>query len=452
MLEPKPTSVRCSSCGVPSNVAIRTVIDTRHDPQGKILLVSGQLNHFTCPHCGTFNTVKTPILYHDPQKELLIAFIPQEIGIQQNTDEEKIIGELLNELTSALPKEEFRGYMFSPKRSLTLQGLINQILEADGITPEMLAAQQKRVDLIQVLMETEADKRADIIKEHDEQIDEEFFGTFSTMGTRLMQSGQPQLAAMLDQVQAALLEHSTFGQDLVTQQRKQQEVIEAVTQDIDTLGEDADKKDFIQLLWSYRDDHEKVQAMVGLIRPLFDYEFFQMLAGQIGKAPVADRPKLEALRDQVYQLTQSIDERSRAVMQQLAGLLQSIASSPNPEQMIRDNMNLIDDNFMLILNLNIQESEKRGDQQTLDRLREIHEIALRLLREQMTPELQFVNDLLNIDNDNDVIAELQQQAPEYADVLLDVLDAVQEIVTAQGQAAVVDRIQFIKTEAQKILS
>lgn len=452
MLEPKPTPVRCSSCSVPSQAEIRTVIDTNHDPQGKMLLLSGQLNSFTCPNCGTLNTVKTPILYHDAEKELLIAFIPQEIGIQKNMDEEKIVGDLLNELTTALPKEDFRGYMFNPKRSLTLQGLTNQILEADGITPEMLQQQQQRVDLIQTLMETDADKLQAVIQDHDEQIDEDFFGTFSTMGARLMQAGQPELAAILDQLQSALLEYSTTGQELVAREQKQQETIEAVSQDIEALGEDAEKKDFIQLLWSYRDDDEKVQAMVGLMRPLFDYEFFQMLAGQVGNVSEEERPKLETLRDNVYQLTQTIDEQSRAVMQQLASVLQTIATSPNPEQMIRENLGVIDDNFMMILNLNLQESQKRGDQETFARLQEIHEIVVRVLRDQMQPELRFVNDLLSIEDDTALIAELEQQAPEFGDALFDVLDAVQEIVTAQGQVEVVERLRFIKIEAQKILN
>ena len=452
MLEPKPTPVRCSSCGVPSQAEIRSVIDIKHDPQGKMLLLSGQLNSFTCPNCGTVNTVKTPILYHDAAKELLIAFVPQEIGIQKNMDEEKIVGDLLNQLTSALPKEEFRGYMFNPKRSLTMQGLTNQILEADGITPDMLKAQQKRVDLIQTLMETDPTRLATVIKEHDEQIDDDFFGTFSTMSSRLMQAGQPELATILDQLQVALLEHSTVGQELVAQQDKQQETIQAVSQDIEALGEDAEKKDFIQLLWSYRDDDDKVQAMVGLIRPLFDYEFFQMLAGQVANLPEEERPKLEALRDQVYQLTQAIDEQSRAVMQQLASVLHTIATSPNPEQMIRENLGVIDDNFMMILNLNLQEAEKRGDQETLARLQEIYEIVVRVLREQMQPELRFVNDLLSIEDDTTLIGELQQQAPVYGDTLLDVLDAVQEIVLAQGQTDVVERLQFIKAEVHKIIS
>jgi len=452
MLEPKPTPVRCSSCSTPSQAEIRTVIDTQHDPQGKMLLLSGQLNSFTCPNCGTLNNVKTPILYHDAEKELLIAFIPQEIGIQQNMDEEKIVGDLLNELTAALPKEDFRGYMFNPKRSLTLQGLTNQILEADGITPEMLQQQQKRVDLIQTLMETDADNLPTVIKDHDDQIDEDFFGTFSTMGSRLMQSGQPELASILEQLQTALLEHSTMGQELIAREQKQQETIEAVSQEIEALGEDADKKDFIQLLWSYRDDEEKIQAMVGLIRPLFDYEFFQMLAGQVGNISEEDRPQLEALRDKVYQLTQTIDEQSKAVMQQLAGVLQTIATSPNPEQMIRENLGVIDDNFMMILNMNLQESQKRGDQETFARLQEIHGIVVSVLREQMQPELRFVNDLLSVEDDTALIAELQQHAPEFGDALFDVLDAVEEIVAGQGQVAVVERLRFIKSEAQKILS
>ena len=239
-------------------------------------------------------------------------------------------GDMLNELTSALPKEDFRGYMFNPKRSLTMQGLINQILEADGITQEMLDAQKTRVDLIQDLIEAEDEQRQALIREHDEQIDEEFFATFSAMGSQLAQSGQSQWTTIFEQLQIDLLEHSSFGKDVSERQQAQQATLEAVSGDIEKLGESATKQDFVKLLWDYRDDDEKVQAMVGLIRPLFDYEFFQLLAGQIGKAPSDDRAKLEALRDRVYELTQSIDEQSREMMQQLAQVLQAIVNSPDP--------------------------------------------------------------------------------------------------------------------------
>lgn len=452
MLGPKPTPVRCSSCGTPSNAEIRTVIDAQHDPEGKVMLVSGQLNTFSCPNCGSMNTVKTPILYHDAENELLIAFVPQEIAMQQNTDEEKLIGDMLNELTTALPKEDFRGYMFNPKRTLTMDGLINQILEADGITPEMLEQQQKRVDLIQKLIETEPNNREAVIKANDDNIDEEFFATFATMASRLAQSGQQQLTALMQQVHNDILTHSSFGQEIAEQEKKQQETVEQVTQDIDDLGEEADKKDFVKLLWSYRDDDEKIQAMVGLVRPLFDYEFFQLLASQVGKAPAEEREKLEGLRDRVYELTQSLDEQSRNAMQQLAQVLQAIVNSENPEQLIRQNINIIDDNFMMILQVNMQQAEQQGDQQTLARLQEIHQILVNVLRENMQPELRLVNDLLNIEDDDELIAELKKQAPQYKDTLLDFIDAVHQVVTSQGQKPVMTRVAFIKSEAEKILS
>ena len=120
--------------------------------------------------------------------------------------------------------------------------------------------------------------------------------------------------------------------------------------------------------------------------------------------------------------------------------------------MIRENLGIIDDNFMMILNVNLQEAEKRDDQQSLSKLREIHEIVVGILREQMQPELRFVNDLLSVEDDHEVIAELEKQAPQYGDALLDILDAVQEIVTAQGQTPVMNRIQFIKDEAKKVLN
>jgi len=452
MLEPKPTPVRCSSCGTPSNIPIRTVIDTNYDPEGKVLLVSGQLNSFNCPNCGTLNNVKTPILYHDAEKELLIAFVPQEIGMQQHMDEEKIVGDLLNELTTALPKEDFRGYMFNPKRTLTMQGLINQILEADGITPEMLQQQQKRVDLIQKLIETEPDKRETIVQEHDDEIDDEFFATFAAMASRLAQSGQPQLSQLMQMVYEDILAYSTFGKSIAEEQQKQQETVETVVADIEELGEDAEKRDFVKLLWSYRDDDEKVQALVGLVRPVMDYEFFQLIAGQIGKAPADEREKLETLRDRVHELTQSIDNQSRDMMQQLAQVLQQIVNNPNPEQLIRDNIGIIDDNFMMIVQVNMQQAQERGDQVMYDRLVEIHEILVRVLRERMQPELRLVNDLLNIDDDNELITELQKQAPQFKDTLLDFIDAVHEVVTSQGQIPVMNRIEFIRTEAEKILT
>ena len=95
--------------------------------------------------------------------------------MQQRGREEKIVGDLMNQLTRNLPKEDFRAYMFNPKRALTLQGMIEQILEADGITKEMIAERQKLVALTQEFVQANPDDLPRMVQEHDDKIAEEFF-------------------------------------------------------------------------------------------------------------------------------------------------------------------------------------------------------------------------------------------------------------------------------------
>ncbi|MFN8450295.1 MAG: hypothetical protein U0521_17340 [Anaerolineae bacterium] len=44
-----------------------------------------------------------------------------------------------------LPQQSMKGYLFQPRRALTMQGLIEQVLQADGVTPEMIGEQRARV-------------------------------------------------------------------------------------------------------------------------------------------------------------------------------------------------------------------------------------------------------------------------------------------------------------------
>ena len=143
MSQPTRTTLQCSNCGTPNPTTLRRIIDVQKDPQGKIALLNGQINQFQCQNCGQVNSVSSPLLYHDASKEMLIAFVPMDVAMRQGSNEEQMVGQLMNDLTASIPKEEFRSYMFNPKRALTMKGLIEQVLEADGVTPEMMAEQQE---------------------------------------------------------------------------------------------------------------------------------------------------------------------------------------------------------------------------------------------------------------------------------------------------------------------
>lgn len=445
-------TIRCTQCGQPVNMLVRTVIDAQHDPEGKSLLLNGRLNTTQCANCGFLNRVVAPLLYHDASKQLLVANIPGEV--LRGQPEEKVVGELMNELTRNLPKEQFKAYMFNPKRSLTLQGLIDQVLAADGITPEMVEAGKKRVDLLQKFIEAPSEEALKtLITENDSEINTALFQTMTLMAQRMIQDGRNDIAGRLVMIQDYLLEHSTFGQQVAQQQAQQEQIVQGVAQEVQNLGENATRADFITLVKQYAEDDIKLQALVGLVRPAFDYQFFQEFTQSIGQAPAAERAHLEKARDRLVQLTETIDQQMQQTVRQAAQFLQVLLNSPNPDEMMEENIDLLDEDFMGVLTVNIQEAERRQNLPAASRLKAIYEKAVELLKSQMSPELRFLNDLLSVEDDNTMRQMITERGGVFQKTaLLEMVKAVEQILQAQGQAAALGRLGQIRAEITQRLT
>ena len=63
---------RCRHCGTEAEIPAYNIINVRENPEIKEQLLEGKLFIWTCPHCGTDNLVRYPLLYHDPDQKLLI--------------------------------------------------------------------------------------------------------------------------------------------------------------------------------------------------------------------------------------------------------------------------------------------------------------------------------------------------------------------------------------------
>lgn len=445
MTSPNTQTIRCASCGNPMPAPVRSIVDAQQDPQGKALLISDQMNKFQCPNCGTMNVVDAPLLYHDATKEMLIAYVPMGVSAQQGKSDERIIGDLMNMLTANLPKDQFKAYMFNPKRALTMNGLIDQVLEADGISPEMMAEQRARVDLIQRMLQSDSpDAMVALIKDSDDKIDEQFMQSFSLMIQRIMSQGPQDMAQVMMSLQEALLEHSTYGRDIVARQERQQQLVQEVANDIESMDDNATRADFIQLALRYGNDDERLQALVGLVRQAFDYQYFQEFTDLIENAPEEDREEMNAIKDRLVSFTQMIDEQARQAMQQTTNILRQIVESPDPAAVLDANAHLVDDQFMAVLSMNIQEAQKHGHQEMADKLTDLYNHAVEMLRSQMSPELVMLNDWLNIEDDAELAQQIQAQAPQYGPDLLRLMDAVENMLKEQGQAQALNKLQSIR--------
>lgn len=119
----------CPRCKSPVVADVEQLFDMNVDPQAKQRLLGGSANMIHCPTCGYEGMLSTPIVYHDPEKELLLTFFPSEMGLPLN-EQEKLIGPLINQVMNRLPVEKRKAYLLRPQSMLTFQTMWKRFWKA----------------------------------------------------------------------------------------------------------------------------------------------------------------------------------------------------------------------------------------------------------------------------------------------------------------------------------
>jgi hypothetical protein len=74
-------NISCPSCGLQQEVELYEAVNVATEPQLKDALMQNQLNRVQCPDCGSIFRVDMPLLYSDPQKNILIHWMPESGGM-----------------------------------------------------------------------------------------------------------------------------------------------------------------------------------------------------------------------------------------------------------------------------------------------------------------------------------------------------------------------------------
>jgi hypothetical protein len=302
------------------------------------------------------------------------------------------------------------------------------------------------VKLVESFIQSPPEILPDLVRQHDDRIDAQFIQTMTLLIQQLLNEGRDAVAEQVAAVQNKIVQHSTFGQGLIQQSQAQEAAIAEVSDEVNGLGEAAERADFLQLAVKYTGDDQRLQALVGLVRPVFDYTFFQEMTAYIGQRPAAERDALETLRDELLQLTAMVDQQAQMAMQEAAGLLRVILSAPNPDEIIQANLQMIDYTFMQVLSANVQEAERRGDIKASAKLKDIYNRIVEQLQANMPPELRFINELLNTPSDDDVRAMIVENAGQFGDSLVGAMQAVEQQLMAQNNPALLERFDMVRRE------
>jgi len=445
------TSLNCPRCGQTFPAIIEQIIDVGRDPQAKARFLSGRVNAISCPNCGHAMAIGTPLLYHDPAKELLLVYVPMELNINQQ-EREGVIGDLTRRVTESIPPEQRKAYLLQPRQALTIHGMIDTILEADGITEEMREAQRDKMHTMEMFLSVSQDEWPRLIEEHDGQIDHEFFQMLLVTIENAAETGHRPMAENLLELYNYLIENTATGREVVQAAQAQEQVVQEVAADLQALGDNATREDFMNLVLSYAGDEERIQAVVGLIRPALDYTFFQDLSRRVEAASGDERERLAALRERLHELTTMLDKQTQAVIQRATDTLRSIINSEDIEAAIRPRLDQIDDTFLAVLQANIQTAEQHQDTRTADRLRMVLQKTLEILRENAPPQIRFINELMSAESDDDAQALIESEAPRFGPELLELMEAIAQDLDEGDQPAEAERLRAMRDRASAFVA
>lgn len=358
------TSVNCPNCRQPMTIELTRLFDLNIDPEAKQKLLSGSANFYQCPNCKAQGVYPTPIVYHDPDKELLLTYFPPELNVPLPV-QEQTFGPLIKKTVDDLPLEKRKGYIFKPQSMLTQQRLFERVLEADGITPEMMKAQQEKLMLIQTLIQAKSDVLPVLVAQNDAKIDEEFFTLLSRLAQASAAQGDEQGVRALTNLQKALLEHSTLGKQVTAEANLTREAMQEL-QELSKAG--LTRENLLDLLIKSADSDTKLTAQATMARGGMDYQFFQGLSERIDTANVEERAKLIALREKLLKITEEVDATLKAQADEARALLYELLKAEKLEEAIQQALPRVNQAFGDVLNQAAKKAQEANDEATLKKL------------------------------------------------------------------------------------
>ncbi|MEX1019275.1 MAG: CpXC domain-containing protein [Litorilinea sp.] len=448
LFPPRGAQIQCPSCGNAYTVPVFTIIDLGMNPELKQPLLSGQINVASCQSCGAGGALGAPLMIHDPEHQFLGVYMPME-GAANDSERQRAIGELSKALMAKLPSEARRGYMLQPQQFMDWQRFVEKLWGFEGVTPEMLKRQRDQSQLLQSLMGLVNDAKAmDIaVQRSIGLIDRDFFTMLDQI--ILMARGQASQAEIqpIMQMRERLLETTEAGKTL----KAQQDRVRAVLAKITPQTPRDEVLDILEEAWQGEDGEQIVGTIAMAAAGLFDYEMLVKLAERVEAAPDDEvRTRRTELRQFIMDIQEQIVARQQqsqaSAGEEAQAFLQEVLQSSDPQAMMTENADAIDDTFLAMLAANIQHAEQNKATAAARRLRQIYEMAVAIVQENLPDNLRLLNQLLSAPDE----AAVRQLLKENRDLLsreyLESLKALETDMRDNEQAELANRIKSLRAQ------
>jgi uncharacterized protein YejL (UPF0352 family) len=371
--------VTCPNCRSSFSTPVETLINGQ-DSGMKYALLQGRINVAQCPQCGFANMLTVPVLYYDLEKELALVLAPNQLGLVGGA-QDKAIGNITNALINSLPAEQRKFYLLNPKQFLTLESMAKAILEADGITEDMLKTQEAKSKLIQEFLQiTDKNVLKAKVKERDAELDRDFFEVLTASIQAAQMAGDINGAQVLLGLRTLASRWSSQGKKLVAE-------IDAEMQTVFLESQD----DLLERLQQTQTD-EEFEQLVAAGHSMLDYNFFLKLADQADEAEKAKNKQkaaaLIALRDKILEVKNQQEAIIQAALKKSAELLKDVVQSGKPDQVLAKRLDEVDETFFMILSANLEEAQKKKRADAVQALVAVGNMAMGMLQQREARQQQ----------------------------------------------------------------
>jgi hypothetical protein len=435
---PQIIQLTCPNCRNPMRAQVFTLVDVARQPELKNYLLAGQLNVAVCPNCGTPAMIAAPLIYHDPAKQLFLTHFPQQLNARPE-EQERFIGDATSMLMRELPADAPKGYLLAPRRFLTLNTLVDTVLEADGISREMVEAQRARVELISSMAEAYEqgeEQLATLVEQQKDRLDYDFFATLGAFADASTQSGRDDSAQLLLALRDKLVELTGFDADLA-----------------DLEGEDVSSDEAIDRLVAASD--EELEEVIAELRPVIDYGFYEAWTKRIDDAEQAGdsatAARLTARRAQILETVERMDQQAQELFEAGAQVLKAVIEADDPAAVLRANHEIIDEAFLLVLDANLAAAQRAGAAEAVGKLTDIRRLALEIAQEALSPEDRFINELLQAEKPQDATKMLRQNVAMINPALVKRLNELADQFEGDGRKPLGERLRQLGREAGAML-
>ncbi len=432
--------ITCPNCRRQFSAPVEQILDVEVDPLARSRLLSGQLNFVGCPHCGMGGGLDLPFLYYDPSKELALVYMPMEAG-HNDMERQQLIGSLSRRLLNQLPREQRKGYLLNPQVFFSIESLVNRVLEAEGITPEIIEEQKAKAGLLMRLLETEtAEERSALIGENIALIDPAFFAMLQASISQADMIGRQDIVQRMIALMEQLIQETQVGRELA-----------ARSEAVRALEQEPTREKLLELLVGSSDPLTRA-ALIGMGQNLVDYRFFQMITQRIeGAQDRAERARLEALRQELLDAREQLRQQMEAVVEERAKLLRNLLTTEQPELLARRHLDELDDIFFDLLGQAIEHSQEEGTAKEVEAYRKIWDLTTGLIRERIPPELLLLNEIAQASDREAIRQVLENNRQLVTPSLVEVLEQASQQLQEGGQQQAAGQLNMAAEMAREMM-